>query len=108
MPTKRSRVSRHTRPRVSDAAIDYFRRAWPLQAGRIACIKSRQMCTHAACGEHRELARALDRELHLRPWERSPLDVDDGPMPDNCRHPDDYRQAQELRAELIRLSGDMK
>jgi hypothetical protein len=45
---------------------------------------------------------ALHRALGLRPWERSPLDVDDGPCPDwgGDQWRASWEQAQELRRQL--------
>lgn len=81
MPTKRNRVSRTPTRRVSAAAVDIYREALELKAGRDACLASSATCTHAECDRYRELGIALDRELGIRPWQCSPLDADAGPAP---------------------------
>ena len=47
---------------------------------------------------------ALHRALRLRPWEESPLRVDDGPAPDYCPA-DRWEKAQALRAALIEAAA---
>jgi hypothetical protein len=79
MPIKR-RMPKGRLHRVTPAAVDAFR------AGDYA---------------------ALHRALGLRPWETSPLEVDDGPCPwsGNSAGAASWPQAQELRDELLRLAA---
>jgi len=53
---------------------------------------------------------ALRRALELRPWEVSPLDVDDGPSPwpDGSAGAVGWKQAQELRRVIEAAIADSK
>jgi hypothetical protein len=76
MPTKRTRKPRHLRVRVTDAAREHF-----------------------AAGDWM----ALHRELQLKPWEESPLDVDEHETAEGRpANADTLEQAKALRAELLR------
>lgn len=81
MPTKRTRTARGTRQRVTERAV--------------AAFKAKEWMT-------------LHRELGLKPWEMSPLDVDDGPCPDHRCGPygASWPKAQALRAELEEACRD--
>ncbi len=72
MPTKRQRKTRKLASRITPAAVAAFK-----------------------AGDERALYEAIGQ----RPWEYSPLDVDDGPSPRPV-HAELWTKAQELRAAL--------
>lgn len=75
MPSKRQRVSRGIRARVTEAAIAAFR------AGNKA---------------------QLHRELHLRPWQESPLfAMGECPWPPSCGGARTWADSVALRRELL-------
>lgn len=80
MPTKRARLPRHQRVRVTPEAVEAYR-----------------------AGEWMRLHNLLG----LNPWEASPLDVDDGPCPWPPRSSgaETWPQALELRNELEKAGG---
>ncbi len=81
MPTKRSRIPRPLARQISAAAIAAYRANDWLQ---------------------------LHRELGLRPWEASPLDVraDDPPVPETNAWAASWPQAVELRKALEAHDAD--
>ena len=80
MPTTRKHRARPMRANIDDTAVRAFiERNWS----------------------------ALHRALRLRPWEPSPLDVDDGPAPDYWpAHR--WEKAQALRAALIDAAAQLE
>lgn len=73
MPTKRQRVTRNARARITPAAIEAFR-----------------------SGDDQ----ALTIELRLRPWEASPLDAVGDALNDGTAYAESWPQAVELRDGL--------
>lgn len=80
MPTKRTRRSRTAELVITQAAVDAFRRALPLQDQYVDCLTSENECKRAPKGQHcpecttyLDACRTLAAELRLRPWQPDPL-----------------------------------
>ncbi len=111
MPTKRTRISRPLKAKITPAAVESFRIGMATRATYFACI--RKTCDKPNPGEFCETCTTfkdadatLDRELGLGPWEPSPLDPYIlGPLPDYMRGGDlvraqSWEKVQELRRAL--------
>lgn len=69
MPTNRKRRTRNNRQRVTPQAVEYFKRGLELKP-----IKEGN-------DEYRDVWLKLHRELGLKTWHYSPLDLDDDESP---------------------------
>jgi hypothetical protein len=95
MPTTRTPINRAAKKRVTPEAIDLFRRCLALRPIRDKHLLG--MCPgpineHCPdCLSFNELNRELDRLLGIKPWMRSPVDVD-------CADPPPYMANNPLQA----------
>ena len=94
MATRRTPLKRRARRQITDAAVDAFKLG----------ERHARNGTEAPSEEFLDAFHRLHRALGLRPWESSPLDVDDAEPPawmfSNKTACDDWRQAYGLRLEL--------
>ena len=106
MPVKK-RLSKIRALRITPAAVDAFRVGVRTRTRSLACLRD-QTCASKSkgrhcptCEEHYAAHRELHSALGLSPHKASPIDVDDGPAPnDGTAYAESWVQAQELRAEL--------
>jgi hypothetical protein len=114
MPTKRTRHSRKASSRVTPERVAAFRRGLELRDHYLVHRRSHLDCTHGfeTCPEYDAylevltvLRRGLPPILALSAY--NPLEVDDGDPPEYCTEEQcwEWREMQDMRAELIRLSG---
>ena len=101
---------------ITDEAVAIYKDALKLRDIRWDCIRSiacrspsiGERC--AECVKYGDLNHELDRLLGIKPWERSPLDIDGETPPDYLRHNPlqlgYWQKAFALRCELDR--GAMK
>ena len=102
MPTKRKRRGRHLNDRITPAAVEHFREALDLQDLYAACQErngsndKHDWTKCRICSTYREHWGELHRELRLKPYHESPLDIADGDPPEWYR-----RDGWEDRWELV-------
>jgi hypothetical protein len=112
--TKRTPLNRHSRTRITPAAVALFVTAEKHAARYAECVAGqrchsqnggREHC--AECRAFLEAHAALDRALGLKPWEASPLHVQgDGPWrEDGTAWAASLPQAAALRKDLEQLAG---
>ena len=111
MPTKRTRINRNSRARITAGMAMLLSRIDRLGPTHMRHLRSRcpgKKFGHCEkCAEFYEKHRELDSALGLRPWETSPADVDFGEPPGyiagNEERLADYRQAQKVRRQIEAL-----
>ena len=104
MATKRTRRGRNLKANVTTSALEHFREALPLRDRYIDCLNDEIVCPRRVhcpeCTSYLEHRRALYADLHLHPWEHSPLDVElDDERPDWIEEAD-WNNARSIRMEL--------
>jgi hypothetical protein len=73
MPTKRKKLTRKPESRITNRAVELYRRGLALRDFRVKCSTSDEMCVHAKCATYRKISTELDHLLGLYPHQPSPL-----------------------------------
>ena len=103
---RRARKTRKHSSRVTDETVELFIEAEPLAEGRMACIRSPDMCTHDTCDRFNALSVKLHSALGLYPHQPDVFEVEDEDPPKPSAWESHYPMVREIRDELRRRAKE--
>lgn len=109
MTTRRTPLNRPMLAKITPEAVEAYRIAEANAQKYLGCIRGacevEDFARCAECLAYLDASRTLSRALGMKPWETSPVHVDQGEAPD-WHNPDNWRRAQQLRRALEEAARD--